>query len=196
MSDAPATPEDTAVETALDALALDLPEAPEEAAELLAAHVLEARHAAESHLDDLKRLAADFENYRKRADRDRADMIASASRRVAAALLPVLDSLDAAAATTAETPGEERLRSGLLSTREQLLDTLAAEGVRPIEVEPGQPFDPTLHEAVSGGGDGHLVVAEVMRRGYTMGERLLRPAMVEVATEDLTEDAPTDGPGE
>lgn len=195
MSDASAAPDDTAQVSAVEALDIDLPDRPDEAIELLAAHVLEARSIAGSYLDDLKRIAADFENYRKRSDRDHADMVASASRRVASALLPVLDSLDAAAATV-ETAGEERLRSGLLGTREQLLDTLAAEGVRPIAIEPGHPFDPNLHEAVRGGGDGHLVITAVLRRGYTMHDRLLRPAMVEVAAEDLSEGTSADGPGE
>jgi molecular chaperone GrpE len=193
VSDAPAVPDDTVQETAVDALGIDLPDRADEAVELLAAYVLEARSTAESHLDDLKRLAADFENFRKRAERDRADMVASASRRVALALLPVLDSLDAAAATTEE-PGDDRLRAGLLSTREQLLDALGAEGVRPITVGHGEPFDPNLHDAVRGGGDGHLVVTAELRRGYTMNGRLLRPAMVEVAAEDLSEDTIADGP--
>jgi molecular chaperone GrpE len=197
VTDAPRDPEEgtaeTAVETAVEALGIDIPDEPDEAVELLAARALEARREAESHLDDLRRLAAEFENFRKRSDRDRGDMIASASRRVASALLPVLDSLDAAAAgTRVETPGEERLRAGLLRTREQLLDVLGAEGVAPIEVAPGAAFDPAVHEAVTGGGDGHLVVTAVLRRGYTINDRLLRPAMVEVAAEDLLEDAPVD----
>jgi molecular chaperone GrpE len=195
VSDAPVVPDDTAQVSAVEALGIDLPDRPEEAIELLAAHVVEARSTADSYLDDLKRIAADFENYRKRADRDRADMVASASRRVATALLPVLDSLDAAAATM-DTAGEERLRAGLLSTREQLLDTLAAEGVAPIVIERGQPFDPNLHDAVRGGGDGHLVITAELRRGYTMHDRLLRPAMVEVAAEDLSEGTSADGPEE
>jgi molecular chaperone GrpE len=195
VSDAPVVPDDTAQVSAVEALGIDLPDRPEEAMELLAAHVVEARSTADSYLGDLKRIAADFENYRKRADRDRADMVASASRRVATALLPVLDSLDAAAATM-DTAGEERLRAGLLSTREQLLDTLAAEGVAPIVIERGQPFDPNLHDAVRGGGDGHLVITAELRRGYTMHDRLLRPAMVEVAAEDLSEGTSADGPEE
>jgi molecular chaperone GrpE len=195
VSDAPVVPDDTAQVSAVEALGIDLPDRPEEAIELLAAHVVEARSTADSYLGDLKRIAADFENYRKRADRDRADMVASASRRVATALLPVLDSLDAAAATM-DTAGEERLRAGLLSTREQLLDTLAAEGVAPIVIERGQPFDPNLHDAVRGGGDGHLVITAELRRGYTMHDRLLRPAMVEVAAEDLSEGTSADGPEE
>lgn len=184
MTDVPEVTE----ESPLEALDIDLPDDPGKAMEVLARHLMEARVEAASHLNDLQRVAADYENFRKRAERDRESMVAGAARRVSEALLPVLDSLDAAAASRPETPGEERFRSGLTSTRDQLLSVLASEGVQPIEVAEGDGFDPAIHEAVSGGGDGHLVVTSVMRRGYRVGDRLLRPAMVGVAAED-----PSDG---
>jgi molecular chaperone GrpE len=177
---------DLTEDRALDTLDVDLPDDPARALDVLAEHLVEARSEAASHLADLQRLAADYENYRKRSERDRDGMIASAARRVSEALLPVLDSLDAAAASHPETPGEERFRSGLTSTRDQLISVLASEGVHPIDVAEGDEFDPTIHEAVSGGGDGHLIVTSVMRRGYRVGDRLLRPAMVAVASEDLS----------
>jgi molecular chaperone GrpE len=177
---------DLTEDRALDALDLVLPDDPGEALDVLAGHLIEARTEAASHLEDLKRVAADYENYRKRSERDREGMATSAARRVSEALLPVLDSLDAAAASHPETPGEERFRSGLTSTREQLISVLASEGVRPIDVSEGDEFDPAIHEAVSGGGDGHLLITAVMRRGYRVGDRLLRPAMVAVSSEDLS----------
>ena len=164
---------------------LDLPDDPAEAISMLTEMVVEARDVAGSYLNDLQRLAAEFENYRKRAERDRGDMVASASRRVVEALLPVLDSLDAAAATAADSAASERMRDGLLTTRDLLLKVLASDEVAPLPVEVGDPFDPALHEAVAGGGDGHLVITTVMRRGYRMGDRLLRPAMVSVAAEPI-----------
>lgn len=179
-------PDDAGVDTAAD-LGVELPEDPEQAVDVLADLLLEARADADGRLDDLKRVAAEFENYRKRAQRDHVDMVTAASQRVAEALLPVLDSLDSAARTTPETPGEEKLLAGLVSTRDQILDVLGREGLRPIDAK-GRPFDPSLHEAVSGGGDGHLVVVAELRRGYVMGDRLLRPAMVEVAAEDAFAD--------
>ena len=133
---------------------LDLPDDPAEAITVLTEMVLEARDVADSYLNDLQRLAAEFENYRKRAERDRGDMVASASRRVVEALLPVLDSLDAAATMAPDSAASERMRDGLLTTREQLLKVLASDEVAPLSVAVGDPFDPSLHEAVTGGGDG------------------------------------------
>lgn len=188
MTDAPTTPDEVVKGSAVEALGVDLPDHPEAAVEELAGMVISAENLATTTLDDLKRLAADFENFRKRAERDRSDMVAMAARDVALAILPVLDGLDAAAAAGAETPGEQRLLDGLLSTRDQLLAVLAAEGVTPVAIGPNEPFDPSVHEAVSGGGSGHLVVTAELRRGYRLGDRLLRAAMVQVAAEDAAAD--------
>jgi molecular chaperone GrpE len=176
---------DTASERTVDSLGADLPDDDAEAVEILTRLVLEARDEAAGAIDDLKRVAADFDNFRKRAQRDRSEIVASAAQRVAEALLPVLDSLDSAARTVPETPAEERLLAGLLSTRDQILEVLAGEGLRPLDAE-GERFDPSVHEAVRGGGDGHLVVSSQLRRGYAMGDRLLRPVMVEVVAEDIS----------
>ncbi|MBM3695428.1 MAG: nucleotide exchange factor GrpE [Actinobacteria bacterium] len=138
-----------------------------------------ARGAADSYLEDLQRVAAEFENFRKRAAREREDTVARAAQRVVQALLPVLDSLDQAFAHQAQTPGEEQVLAGVRGTYFQLMDVLSKEG---LEMTPGvgEPFDPQVHEAVAGGGEGDLVVAQEMRRGYTLKGRVLRPAMVVV----------------
>lgn len=192
MSDGTPSGEESGVDTVEEELGLDLPDEPAAAAEVLAAELVRTRRDAQSHLDDLKRVAADFENYRKRAQREYAEMVGRAAQRIISDLLPVLDSLDAAAGGEAETPGEEALLAGLRGTRQQLADVLAAEGLEPIEAL-GKPFDPNVHEAISGGGDGHLVVVAELRRGYTLNGRVLRPALVEVVAEDLSpEEAPDD----
>jgi molecular chaperone GrpE len=139
--------------------------------------------ALTARTDDLQRLAAEFENFRKRIRREQEEGVAHASRRVVEALLPVLDTLDSALGHEPKTPGEEALLAGMRSTRQQMLDALAREGVEVIPAE-GEAFDPTVHEAVMGGGGGDLVVTAEMRRGYTMGGRVIRPAMVQVADED------------
>lgn len=162
-------------------LGLDLPEDDAAAVEVLLDALATARAAADSYLDDLQRVAAEFGNYRKRAAREREDTIARASQRLVQALLPVLDSFDHACAHQPQSPGEEQLLTGMRGTYQQLMDILAGEG---LEVVPGagEDFDPTVHEAtaVTGTGEGHLVVAEVLRRGYLLKERLLRAAMVVV----------------
>jgi molecular chaperone GrpE len=162
-------------------LGLDLPEDDAAAVGVLLDALATARAAADSYLDDLQRVAAEFENFRKRAAREREEIVARSSQRLVAALLPVLDSFDRAFAHQAQTPGEEQILTGVRGTFHQLMDILAGEG---LEMVPGvgEGFDPAVHEAtaVAGGGDGPLVVAEELRRGYTLKGRLLRPAMVVV----------------
>ncbi|HWL49816.1 MAG TPA: nucleotide exchange factor GrpE [Acidimicrobiia bacterium] len=160
------------------ALGIDLPEDPAEAVEVLLAHLEESRDEATSYLDDLRRVAADFDNYRKRTTREQAATLDRAAERVVRELLPVLDTFDAALGTSAETDTERQLLSGMISTREQLLVALEKEG---LEVVPtvGEPFDPEIHEPVGApGGTNDLVVSAELRRGYRLRDRVLRPAMV------------------
>lgn len=163
---------------------LDLPGDPQEAVDVLTEELARARQSAESYLDDLRRVAADFENFRKRAARDREELVERAAQRVIASLLPVLDSFDAAVAA-AEAGDGERILTGMRNIHQQLMAVLVAEGLEPIAAA-GTPFDPERHEAVAGGGDGHLVVTTEARRGYTLKGRVLRPALVEVAAEDVS----------
>ena len=159
-------------------LGIDLPEDPSEAIEVLLAHLEESRDEATSYLDDLRRVAADFDNYRKRTTREQAATLDRAAERVVRELLPVLDTFDAALGTAAETDTERQLLSGMISTREQLLAALEKEG---LEVVPtlGEPFDPEIHEPVGApGGTNDLVVSSELRRGYRLRDRVLRPAMV------------------
>ena len=160
------------------ALGVDLPDDKDEAIEVLLARLEQSRDEATSYLDDLKRVAADFDNYRKRSTREQAATLDRAAERVVRELMPVLDSFDAALATKAESETERLLLSGMINTREQLLKVLEQEG---LEVVPtiGEAFDPEIHEPV-GAPDGatDLVVSEELRRGYRLKERVLRPAMV------------------
>jgi molecular chaperone GrpE len=165
---------------------LDLPEDPAEAVPVLADALMESRSALESRTDDLQRVAAEFENFRKRAARDREEVVSRSSQRLVEALLPVLDSFASAFAHEAKTPGEEAMLGGMRSTYQQLLDVLEKEGLE-IIASVGEPFDPAVHEAVMGGGDGHLVVSAEMRRGYALRGRVLRPAMVGVEDEPSSE---------
>lgn len=125
---------------------------------------------------DLQRLSAEYANYRKRVDRDRGLTAEQATAHVLAALLPVLDDLD-----RAREHGD--LVGPFGAVAEQLVTTMGKFGLTPFG-EKGDRFDPTRHEAVA-----HQTSAEVteptcidvMRRGYLLGDRLLRPAMVAVA---------------
>jgi molecular chaperone GrpE len=160
------------------ALGIDLPEDPGEAVELLLSRLEESRDEATSYLDDLKRVAADFDNYRKRTTREQAATIDRAAERVVGELLPVLDTFDAALANSAETENERMLLSGMVNTREQLLAALQREGLEVVATV-GEPFDPEIHEPVGApGGSNDLVVSSELRRGYRLRGRVLRPAMV------------------
>jgi molecular chaperone GrpE len=136
----------------------------------------------DDYLDSLRRLQADFDNYRKRALRQQTDLLERAAERLIVQLLPVLDALDLA---EAHAEGDDEQEAGALAQIGTLLrGTLEREGVERIDGV-GIAFDPTEHDAVaheeaSEGDEPGSRVAEVMRAGYRMKGRVLRPAMVKV----------------
>ncbi len=165
-------------------LGLELPEDADEAIALLLREVAEAREDASTYLDDLKRVAADFDNYRKRSMRESATMVDRAAERVIRNLMPVLDTFDAGLNIEAKTDSERQLYSGLINTRQQLLKALEAEG---LEVIPtiGEKFDPEIHEpAGAPGGEGELIVSDELRRGYTLNGKVVRAALVSLEAEE------------
>lgn len=133
---------------------------------------------------DLQRAHADFANYRKRVERDRQAVIDSAKASVVTQLLGVLDDLD-----RAREHGD--LESGpLRSVSDKLTAALEGLGLATFGAE-GDDFDPSLHEAVQHDGqDGHPVLAAVLRKGYKLGDRVLRPAMVVVTDGDTVQQEP------
>jgi molecular chaperone GrpE len=165
-------------------LGLALPADPTEREQALLHAVAEAREEATSYLDDLRRVAADFENYRKRMQRDLALTVELASERLVERLLPVLDTFDAALQVEVASEAEQRMLGGMRGTHQQLLTALKAEGLELVPTV-GEPFDPEVHEAVttSAEGEGPLVVTEEMRRGYTLKGKLVRAALVAVGHE-------------
>ena len=135
----------------------------------------------DAHRERLLRVTAEFDNYRKRTDRERREWVDQAAGDLLGDLLPVVDNLDRALA--ADTGDGDALRQGVEIIRRQLFDVMARRGVAPIEAV-GADFDPNLHEAVAHEpGDGHRdgEVVKELRRGYTLRQRLLRPSMVMVA---------------
>lgn len=141
-----------------------------------------ALDAGRKHLDDLRRVAADFDNFKKRTARDQAQLVARASARVVEALLPVLDDLDLAMRAVDQGGDIEKLAGGVKLVREKLHETLGRVGVERIDAL-DTAFDPNLHDAViDAGGEGDdTVVVEELRPGYKIAEHVLRPAMVKVA---------------
>jgi molecular chaperone GrpE len=133
--------------------------------------------------DLLLRKAAEFDNYRKRTERERREQADRSVSDVLLELLPILDDFERAMSTDAGREGADPYRLGVALIHRQLLDLLKRRGVRPIDAV-GTQFDPHLHQAVTteiveGARDGEVL--EELRRGYMIGERLLRPAMVKVA---------------
>ncbi|HUK93826.1 MAG TPA: nucleotide exchange factor GrpE [Gaiellaceae bacterium] len=154
---------------------------------------LEERLAAlegerDEYLNDLKRLAADFENYRKRAARDQESLVARAHERLVKELLPVLDDLERALAA-AEEHEEAKLEEGVRLVHRELAAALAREGL--AEIETNGRFDPHVHEALlsqpsSEQEEGSVI--EVVQKGYMLGDRVVRPARVVVAAAPQEDD--------
>jgi molecular chaperone GrpE len=163
-------------------LGIDLADDPFESRQQLITALMVTRQEAGEYLETMHRIAAEFDNFRKRVERDRVELIQRAAQRLITDMLPTLDSFDAALAFEPQTPAEEKILDGMRSTRAQLLDLLQAEGLEPIAAE-NTPFDPAVHEAVSGPslqGEGELMVAGELRRGYTLNGLVLRAALVAV----------------
>jgi len=130
--------------------------------------------------DRYLRMVADFDNYRKRTDREKSDFFKYALANLLRDLLPVLDNFDRALDHAGE--GDD-FHKGVLLIYKQLYDTLTKHGLKPID-QAHVPFDPQIHEAVvreeNASVPSHTVV-EILQKGYFLHDRLLRPAMVKVA---------------
>lgn len=147
---------------------------------------LQAKAAkAEEHWNNLLRTTADFENFKKRATRERQDALKFATEGLLEKLIPVLDNFEMAlqAANQAGSASADSLRTGVNMIHQQLKAVIVEAGLTEINAQ-GQPFDPNFHEAVSQQEttevpDGHVV--QQLRKGYRLRERLVRPATVIVA---------------
>ena len=142
-----------------------------------------ARAEAAGYLDDLQRLKAEFDNYRKRIVKEQTGLVERASAGLLYRLLPVLDNFELAVASAEESREFDRMLKGIEMVFGELKEVLNAEGLSAIAAR-GQAFDPNYHEAaltVDGEDDGEPYVAEELRSGYTYKGRVLRPSMVKVA---------------
>lgn len=147
---------------------------------------LKARAAqADEFWDRLLRIGADFENFKKRAARERQDVARYANESLIQKLIPVLDNFEMAQAAAQAGPanGTESFQAGVAMIQNQLKAVLADAGVEEVDAT-GKAFDPNLHEAVSQQEtaetpEGHVV--QQLRKGYKLRDRLLRPAAVIVA---------------
>jgi len=178
--DAASTPAETDAAGLVEAAEAAQPLSPEEVDALRAKAEL-----ASQHWDRLVRVSADFDNFKKRAAREKQDAIKYAAEGVLLRLIPVLDNFEAAlaATTSGEAAGLQAFKSGVGMIHQQFRNALAEAGVEEIEAT-GKPFDPNLHEAVMEEDSSAVPEGQVLRqtrKGYKLRERLLRPASVIVA---------------
>jgi molecular chaperone GrpE len=156
------------------------PEQAEKAIAELEERIALLERERDEYLDDLKRVAADFDNYRKRALRDQEALVARAHERLVKELLPVLDDLERAL-VAAEEHEEAKLEEGVRLVHRELRDALSKEGL--VEIDTAGEFDPHVHEALltqpSEEDDGAIL--QVIQKGYRLGDRVLRPARVVVS---------------
>ncbi|MGH2573400.1 MAG: nucleotide exchange factor GrpE [Actinomycetota bacterium] len=140
-----------------------------------------AKRQTAEYLEHLQRLKAEFDNYRKRVLKEQTRAVEMASEPLIRKLLEVLDEFDLALIAAERKPDFERFLHGVELVYAKLQEILRSEGLERIQAE-GQPFDPELHEALmqSGEAEGEPVVADVLRPGYTMKGRVIRPAGVKV----------------
>jgi molecular chaperone GrpE len=142
----------------------------------------ELQQQRDDYYDRLLRKTAEFDNYRKRVERERLQLSEAAAADLLTELLPLVDDLERALKADAG-PDGEGIRKGVELIHKQLLEVLRKRGVKPVDAL-GADFDPHFHMAVAhepaeGRREGEVV--EEFRRGYMLGDRLLRPAMVKVA---------------
>jgi molecular chaperone GrpE len=172
----PGVPEDAEVVPAEEEIVAQTGSSEEEPV-ALRAELEAARQERDEYLDALRRLKAEFENSRKRQERERSRILETASERLVVELLPVLDNLDRAL----EAEGD--IREGVRVTRDQLADILGNEGLLPVASD-GQPFDPNVHEAVMGQpSEDHEegTILQTFQRGYVLNGKPIRVAKVVVA---------------
>jgi molecular chaperone GrpE len=153
------------------------------AAQAVADELAAVTRERDDYLDHLRRLKAEWDNYRKRVQRDNEALRLRAAETVVESLLPVMDNLSRALEAGDEHE-EGQLLAGLNLVADQMRGTLAGHGLEAIEVDPGTMFDPEYHEAIVAQPSdeyGEGTVTQVLERGYLLHGKLLRPAKVIVA---------------
>ena len=176
MTEVPEEPSENETETAEETSGQD--------GDALKKELEEANAKTAEYLAMAQRVQADFENYRKRNETVRADAFADGRREVAAAMLPVLDNLERAVDAAAGSK-DEALKNGVEMVLKQMTDAYAKLDVKPID-RMGEKFDPNLENAILQGTeeDGEPgTVCQVLQKGYMIGDKVLRHAMVKVVPE-------------
>ena len=141
-----------------------------------------AEEAVKGIKDQMMRLQADFENYKKRSVREKTDIASYTMENFMTKLLPVIDNLERSEAAADKAGESGSYREGVKMVFDQLMGVLEAEGLKVIDAE-GKPFDPNEHHGVAVGNEEDVpdqTVLEVFQKGYTYKDKVIRPAMVKV----------------
>jgi len=149
----------------------------------LEAELVKAKAKADDYYGQLQRLQADFDNFRKRTQKERLDLIKYASEHLVVELLPVLDNFDRAVSAAKVNPDFTSFSQGVEMILRQMQTALSKEGLKAMDAV-GQPFDPNLHEAVlrvASEDHPENTVVEELQKGYYLKEKVLRPCMVKVS---------------
>ena len=155
----------------------------EEKVVLLEADLELTKAQAADHYAHLQRLQADFDNYRKRTQKEKEDISKYAAERLVGAILPVLDNFERAIGSVQTSPDLAGYSQGVEMIFRQMHNVLVKEGLAAIEAV-GQPFDPNIHEAiltVESEEHPENTVVEEVQKGYYLKDRVLRPSMVKVS---------------
>jgi molecular chaperone GrpE len=150
----------------------------------LRAQLEEMRHRANTEHEAYLRALADFSNYKRRTDEEKERLRGIVNENLLLGLLPIVDNFERALQSASTTKDYEKLVTGVNAILRQMQDFLTKEGVTPIDAT-GQPFDPNYHNAVLRHETTEYpenTVVEELQKGYTRGDRVLRPSMVKVAT--------------
>lgn len=178
---------ETAAESEAEEMAGTAPELEADPLAALRAELEAAQAQADEYLDQWRRSAAQFSNYKKRVEREQSEFTRLANATLISRLLPILDDFDRAFETVPPNLSGMTWIGGLALIQRKLRMTLEQEGVEVIETE-GQFFDPQLHEAVTyeeaEGFEEGQIIGE-LQKGYKLGERVLRPSMVRVARQEV-----------
>ena len=157
-------------------------ENPQDGEDALKARLVEGEESETELLNRLKYMQADFENYRKRTEKEMREIEDNSSERLVLRLLSVLDELDLAVKHARDDAGGTELQEGIEMVRKNMYSALESVGLRRIDPV-GKPFDPSKHEAVAkvqGSSSGSDIVVEELRTGYTFRGHVIRPSMVKV----------------
>jgi len=149
----------------------------------LGAELIKAKAKADDYYGQLQRLQADFDNYRKRTQKEKAELIKYASERLVVELLPVLDNFDRAVSAAKVNLDFTSFSQGVEMILRQMQTALSKEGLKAMDAV-GQPFDPNLHDAVlrvASEEHPENTVLEELQKGYYLKEKVLRPCMVKVS---------------